>query len=101
MSELEFGAKQPYEEYFVEFDFVNEIADDDSIESAEITVMDGVTDVTDDVTSIAKQSVLGTKVSFWIMAGETGKTYIITCKVITAVLAEKYEAEADLEVLST
>ena len=101
MSDLAFGPKQPYEEYFVDFDFVNEIADDDHVESAEVTVLDeDGANVTDDITDEAKQTTSGTKVSIWIMAGETGKTYTLTCQIVTAVLAEKYESEADLDVLS-
>ena len=102
MSNLVFGAKQPYEEYFIEFDFVNDIDDADSIESAEVTVMDGDDDVTDTLTGgDAKQSVLGTKVSVWIKGGTTGTTYTITCKIITTVLAEKYEAESEITVTET
>lgn len=100
MSDLSFGAKQPYEEYFITFDFVNEIDSSDSIESAEITVVDSNGgDVTDDLTDFSKESVTGTKVYVWIQGGITGNTYTITCRVITTVLGEMYEVDADIAVL--
>ena len=99
MSDLQFGPKQPYEEYFIDFDFVNEIADDDRVGTATVTAADeDGDDVTDDITDESKQSESGTKVSIWIMGGESGKTYTITCQIVTAVLAEKYESEADISI---
>jgi hypothetical protein len=99
MSDLQFGPKKSYEEYFIDFDFVNEIDDDDYIDSAIVTVMDGVDDVTDDLTDEASQTISGAKVSVWIKGGVSGTTYIITCQIVTATLVEKYESDADIEIL--
>ena len=117
MSDLVFGAKQPYEAYYVEFDFVNDIADEDSISSATVVAKNGAIDVTATLTDVTKQLIDGiadvtwdaytdavklaakaTVVSVWVMAGTTGVTYVITCQIVT-VDGEKYEAEADLQVL--
>ena len=103
MSNLVFGTKQPYEEYYVTFDFVNDMDEDDSIanENATITVMNGAVDVTATLTDVDKQTASGTKVFVWVRGGTTATTYVITCKIVTTVLAEKYETEADLPVAET
>ena len=101
MSDLAFGAKQPYEEYYVEFDFVNDMDENDTIASTEVVVMDGVNDVTDVLTDFSRQLISDTRVSVWIMGGVTGTTYVITCKITTSVLAELYECEANLLVQET
>ncbi len=93
-----FDAKQPYEAYYVDFDFVNVLGDSDEIHEATVTAVDGNgADVTATIISTVKQSIVSPKVYVWVMAGTTGQTYTITCKIVTDNL-EKYEKEATLAV---
>ena len=101
MSDLAFGAKQTYEEYYVEFNFVNDLAEEDTVATATVVAMDGVVDVTDTLTDVDEQTISGTSVFVWVMGGSTGVTYVITCQIVSSVYGEKYEAEADLPVLET
>lgn len=97
MSDLAFDDKQPYEAYYVQFDFVSELGVGDSIESTVVTAKNGDTDVTSTLTD-STPVISGTAVKVWVRAGTTGITYVITCKIVT-VNNEQYEAEADLIVL--
>ena len=93
-----FGAKQPYEAYYVDFDFTKVIVSPDTIASATVTAVDqdGV-DVTNTVITTIKQNIASPKVYVWVTGGTSGKTYIITCKIITA-NGEKYEKDGELPV---
>lgn len=99
MSDLVFGAKQPYEEYYIYFDFVNDIAGEDSVDTYTIVIEDSDdNDVTDDLTDSGENYAEGTRVYVWIKGGSSGMTYTITCKIVTAVNAEKFESDADITV---
>lgn len=99
-------SKQSYEEYFIRMDFTDVITDSDTIASATVTATDpspgegGESDVTNTITDPAKQDIDGTVVNIWVRAGTSGKTYTITCKIVT-VAGEKFECEAGLPVSDT
>lgn len=96
-----FDAKQSYEAYYIDFDFVNVIGTDDEISTAAVTVADpDGADVTTTLTNEVNQQIVSPKVLIWVRAGTTGKTYTFTCKIVT-VDGEKYEEEATLAVLDT
>jgi len=93
-----FDPKQPYEAYYMDFDFVNDIVAPDEISTATITVTDpDGADVTSILVSSVKQNIESPKVYFWIQAGTSGKTYTITCKIVTD-NGEKYEMEGTIVV---
>ena len=93
-----FGDKQPYEAYYVDFDFVNVIVSDDTISTATVSVVDDDSNnVTGTITDITKQDIDSPKVYVWVRAGTTGKTYTITCKIVCE-SGEQYELEGTLEV---
>ena len=93
-----FSDKQPYEEYYVDFDFVNVVVSPDTIASAVVSVVDELgADATATVTTAIKQNIDSPKVYIWVNGGTTGKVYTITCKVAT-VNGEKYEMEGTLSV---
>ncbi len=96
-----FGSKQPYDEYYVTFNFVN-LLKKNIIQSAAVSVVDSLAaDVTSTLTDVTKQTISGQKVKVWIRAGTTGKTYTITCKIVGSTVVEKYELEATLTVTET
>ena len=93
-----FGSKQSYDEYYVAFNFSNAIGKD-TIASATVTAVDDTgADKTTTVTTATKQNIDGPRVNVWVKGGVTGKTYTITCKIITTTNAEKYELDGDLPV---
>lgn len=93
-------SKQPYEAYYIAFDFSNVIASS-SIVSATITVVDSSgEDKTSTITTAESQVLTATQVNVWIKGGTDGETYKITCRIITnSVPAEKYELDAELPVV--
>lgn len=96
MSIPSFGNKQPYEEYYVSFNFSNDIACGEEIDSASVVVIDGEGE---DATAEIVKSVLlasGCRVFVFVQGG-TEQTYKMTCKVICS-NTEKYEKEAYLPV---
>ena len=93
-----FDPKQPYEAYYVDFDFVNVLVDDDTISTATISAVDeDSADATATITDVTKQDIDSPKVYVWVRAGTTGKTYTITCKIVCT-SGEKYELEGTLAV---
>lgn len=85
--------KQPYEEYYIEFNFKNDIVIGDSIETAAATVTpDGL------VIDHSIQSIDGNSVYVWVSSGNSKVTYVISCKIVT-VNGEKYELDAQLPVV--
>ena len=96
-----FVDKQPYEEYYIDFDFVNVIAYPEESFSATGTAVDelGANATTTIITAI-KQYLDPTKVYVWVKGGTTGKTYTITCRIVTDI-GEKYEKEGQMSVVET
>jgi hypothetical protein len=89
-----FSSKQPWEEYYVGFDFKNVVSTGAVIEDAVITVKDMKgNDVTSDFTDVGYQKIISPIVYFWVKGGENKKTYKITCKA-TCDDSEHYEADA-------
>jgi hypothetical protein len=94
-----FEDKQPYEEYYIDFDFVNVIAYPDEILSAVITVVDELgVDSTIIITTAVKQYLDPTKVYVWVKGGTNGKVYTLTCRIVTDI-GEKYEKEGQMSVV--
>lgn len=92
--------KQPYEEYYIAFDFVNVIGTA-VIVSATVSAIDSLgADATSVVTTVANQSIHSPQVDVWIKGGVSGEHYTITCKIATNTTPpEKYELEAELPVV--
>lgn len=96
-----FGSKQSAEAYYVAFDFCNVLGEGDTVASATVTAADPTTsptDVTSTILDAAKQNIDGTMVNVWVRAGTSGKTYTITCRVVTTTAGETFELEAGLPV---
>lgn len=97
-----FGKKQPWDAYFVDFDFTNLLTTGDTIHSATVTATNISTgaDVTDTITTVASQSIVSPKVFVWVKGGTSGVNYKITCRVVThSTPAEQYELDAKLPVM--
>jgi hypothetical protein len=95
---LEFGPKQPWEEYYVAFNFVRVITPETEIESAIISVVDEEgADATSTLTDPTKIEIVDEKVFVWVRGG-TEQVYKITCR-ITMDNGEKFEQDAELEVI--
>lgn len=95
MSKL--GSKQPYEEYYVSFDFTNVIGSA-TVASATVIVTDpDGDDVTSTLTDVGQQTITSPLVYIWIKGGDSDKEYKVTCR-ITTDAGEKYEKDADLPV---
>jgi len=97
-----FDEKQPYEEYYLAFDFTNAVGTE-TITAATVTVTDSAgTDKTSDLTTVANQRIDSPIVNVWVKGGATGQTYKITCKITTgANPSEKYELEAELPIVES
>jgi hypothetical protein len=94
-----FTPKQPYEEYYVSFNFTVPLGVE-TIASATITAVDETTleDVSTVILDVAKQSISNPLVYAWVRAGETGHSYLVTCR-ITGSLGSQYELEGLLQVI--
>ena len=94
-----FGSKQPYEEYYVAFDFTADVGEA-AIASAEVIVYDSSeATCTSTLTDVANQSLATTSVNVWVQGGETGQEYKITCRIETnSTPAEKFELDGTLPV---
>lgn len=92
------GSKQPYEAYYVKFNFAN-LLDSATIASAVTTAIDlaDSSDATSDVIDGTKQSIDTPDVNVWIKAGETGHQYKLTCR-ITASDGALFELDCKLPV---
>jgi hypothetical protein len=95
------GAKQPYEEYYIHFNF-SRYCGTATVVSATVTAVNYETDadVTSTIITAAKQLVTGQSVYVWVKAGTTGESYQITCKVVASD-DSKYELDAMLPVVET
>jgi hypothetical protein len=94
-----FGSKQPYESYYVAFDFTNVIGEA-TITTATVVVVDEEgTVVTETLTTVGSQLIVSPIVNVWVKGGATGKKYKITCKIGTdSTPSELYELDAWLPV---
>jgi len=91
-----FGNKQPYEEYYVSFNFSRDLAFNEEISSASVSVEDANgADATDEI--IEDILLVGDCRVFVFIKGGTEQTYKMTCKIICS-NTEKYEKEAYLPV---
>lgn len=91
-----FGNKQPYEEYYVSFNFSRDLAFAEEISSASVSVADAQgADATDAI--VEDILLVGDCRVFVFVKGGTTQTYKITCKVVCS-NGEKYEKEAYLPV---
>ena len=96
------GAKQPYEEYYVEFDFTNYLgtAHIDSIDEVSAVEMASGEDETDAVTDATRQANDEHIVYVWIRAGEDGCRYKLNCRIIADdAEGSKYELDGILPVV--
>lgn len=94
-----FGDKQPYEEYFVAFNFSRVISPNTEIVSAIVIVYDeDGNDVTEIITEPSEQTIQKTKVAIKIKSGISENTYKITCRIITS-NGEKFEMDSELNVI--
>lgn len=94
-----FGSKQPYEEYYVAFDFTNVIGLA-SISNATVVVYDSTAATcTAAITTVANQTIDTPNVNVWVKGGVTDNEYQITCKIETnSTPSEKYELDCTLPV---
>ena len=91
-----FGNKQPYEEYYVSFNFSHDLASGEEISSAVVTVTDE--DGEDATDEIVKSILLASDCRVFVfIQGGTEQTYKMTCKIVCS-NTEKYEKEAYLPV---
>ena len=98
MAVKRYPTKQPYEEYFLTFDF-SWVLGSATILSAAVTAVnnDTASDVTATITTVASQIKTNTTVKVWVKAGTTGETYKITVKAVASDGA-KYELDGLLPV---
>ena len=96
------GDKQPYEEYYISFDFT-EYLDSATISSATVTALDITADPDSDVSTTLinstkqKTDAFAKIVYVWVRAGTAEHEYQITCKVVASD-GSKYELDAILPV---
>jgi hypothetical protein len=91
------NTKQPWEEYFLGFDFSN-IIGDRSIQSVAITAaLSGGGDVTDTLIDSTKQMIEDPFIYYWVNSSSAGR-YKITCRTILSD-GSKYEIDATLRVV--
>jgi len=91
-----FGNKQPYDEYFVDFDFTKDLTGVDTVKTATVTAVDDIgADATAVITKVASQSITSRKVYVWVNGGVDGTMYVITCKIVTT-NGEKYEKDGEI-----
>jgi hypothetical protein len=93
-------AKQPYEEYYVSFDF-SDVLGSASVATADIIVYDstGAT-CTSSIVDLANTSLATTSVNVWVKGGVADQGYKITCRIEgNSIPSEKYELDALLPVV--
>jgi hypothetical protein len=91
-----FGPKQPYDEYYVDFDFSKDLVSPDAVSVASVTATDeNGADATLVITSAIKQSITSPKVFVWVKGGVDRTMYVITCKIVTT-NGEKYEKDGEI-----
>ena len=93
------GSKQPYESYYISFDFTNVIGSV-SIASASVIAYDSSNATcTAAITTVANQTLATASVSVWVKGGTTDNEYKITCRITTSASPqEHYELDVTLPV---
>jgi hypothetical protein len=93
------GSKQPYEEYYISFNFLSWLGSD-TISSATVSAVDMAdnSDVVSTITDSTKQYEVTPNVYVWIRAGTNGHRYQITCRIVSS-SGSKYELDAMLQVI--
>ena len=94
-----FGNKQPYEEYYLKFNFSEDMAAADSISTitAVVTTLDtAATDVSATMLDATQEYSVGQNAYVWIKGGTDAQLYLVTCKILTTTLGEKYELEGSI-----
>lgn len=102
--------KQPNEKWFIPFDFSNPLNSPYNPDSTEI--LGGIRevriedvsagqDVTAEMTDEAVCRVYGQTAYIWVVGGQSGHRYKITCRVFTDKSQQEFELEAFLEVRET
>jgi len=96
-----YRTKQPYEEYYLVFDFADWLGTA-TISSATVTAVNNSTgvDVTATITTVGSQAKTNTEVKVWVKAGTSGETYKITVKAVASD-GSKYEKDGLLPVLES
>ena len=97
-----FGNKQPYEEYYLKFNFSEDMAEADSVSTiaAVVTTLDDdETDVSTTMLDATQDYSVGANAYVWIKGGTDAQLYLVTCKILTATLGEKYELEGSILVM--
>jgi len=98
----EFPDKQPYEEFYIGFNFFRRLLAGQTIATiTSVTVVDDATppvDVTDTLTRVELLEIDGKQVNVWVRAGSSGHTYKLTCKIVTSG-GQKHELEGTLAVV--
>lgn len=97
-----FKPKQPYEEYFMYFDFANDLGTGITVASVALfTAVDTAnnSNVLTTLTDTGEQFISGQRVYFWVRAGVDLHTYKFECKIIGSD-GSKYENEGTMRVLS-
>ena len=101
MANKKFSSKQPWEHWFLEFDFTKPLLDSNSVISSvyEVSVADGDgNDVTSTLTIPGDQVNTDYVVFVKAIGGTSGNSYFYTVRVI-ATDGEKYELDGTLPVL--
>lgn len=95
-----FGAKQPYEEYHVQFDFEKDLGSSEEIDTIDVSAVDLSDDsaATSTVTDETEQANTATAVNVWVRAGTVDYNYKITCKIV-GTAGSKYELEGILPII--
>jgi len=76
-----FSPKQVDEQYFLGFNFTDDIGSE-TIQSATVTAICNGVDVTSDLITTLDQIIVNPYVYFWIKGGVKGETYKIDCQVV-------------------
>lgn len=94
-----FSSKQPWEEYYVAFDFTNVIGSASIATATAIMTDPNGTDVTATMTEAANLNIASPIVNVWIKGGTTNNDYKLTCRITTdATPQERFEYDATLPV---
>jgi hypothetical protein len=95
---VNFSPKQPWEEYYLEFDFSRDFGEE-AIVSAEVSFSPLIEDSAGvPLIDEERQALEAARVLFWVQGGESGTVYRIECRVVGED-GSRYEMEGDILVL--
>jgi len=93
-----FGNKQPYEEFYLGFDFEGDLTDEDiSTGVIVVTRLLDEKDVTTTFVDATKQQATGMILYFWVRTGRPNNKYQINGKIV-GVNGAKHEFDATLKI---